>query len=585
METSKRGCLEEVSIRRDWLMIGAIVVAWFGAALLANPKGDFPLMDDWSYGRAVKTLLEEGRLHYDGWNTPTLFLQVLYGALFCLPFGFSFETLRISTLVAGLFGGLGVYVLLREASANRVVATFGSLTVMFNPSYVQHAFSFMTDVPFVALAVASAVFFLRALRTGALSDVALGTGLAACATLVRDIGLAIPLGYGVALFVTTFKSKPALVRASLPLGITLAVLLAYKAIIGYYGITPLLQNAVADFIVLRVKTEGATTVAWGVYQLSEAAFAHLALFVLPLVIVLAAYRLRRVDLNGRLRALLIISVPTFLLLVYWRFWPPSLPVRVFGIMDQVMHGTRPWAPSNEPHLFRQTVWLAEFVATALTLLLLTSVAAGSFRREPAGYRSEVKTGLFGVVTSFALLAPFLIDGRFQERYLLPAVPFFALSLVALSKPDIGELGWPRRILGLALGSALLLGYATISVLYMHDNLLWNRARWDAVAYLVTEKGVVPARIDGGLPVNGWFLFDAEGPLRERYANWRAQPPRWWRNDAADYRIAFDEDVVSEGPLGDSGQLSPGGRGQAIWARNFRGWLPGNHGAIVILRDR
>jgi len=308
-------------------------------------------------------------------------------------------------------------------------------------------------------------------------------------------------------------------------------------------------------------------------------------FMLPLVIVLSAYRLRLVELKGRSRILLIISVPAFLLLMYWRFWPPSLPVRVFGIMDQVMHGTRPWAPANEPHLFRQTVWLAEFVATALTLLLLTSVAAGSFRREATGYRSEVKTGLFGAVTAFALLAPFLIDGRFQERYLLPAVPFFAVSLVALSKPDIGELGWPRRIIGVASGTALLLGYATMSVLYAHDNLLWNRVRWDAVGYLVDKKEVAPARIDGGLSVNGWFLFDAEGPLRARYADWRTQPPRWWRNDAADYRIAFHEEVLLEGPLGDPRQTPSGEGSQAVWARNFRGWLPGNRGAIVVFRDR
>jgi hypothetical protein len=75
--------------------------------VLVNPTGNFPILDDWSYGRSVKTLVEQGTLQYDGWNAPTLFFQVLYGALFCLPFGFSFEALRISTLVAGLAGGLG----------------------------------------------------------------------------------------------------------------------------------------------------------------------------------------------------------------------------------------------------------------------------------------------------------------------------------------------------------------------------------------------------------------------------------------------------------------------------------------------
>ena len=390
MGSSKRGSLDEAPIRRDWLVMGAILVVWSAAVLLVNLKGNFPLMDDWSYGRAVKTLLDEGRLHYDGWNTPTLFLQVLYGALFCLPFGFSFETLRVSTLVAGLFGGLGVYVLLREASANRVIATSGSLAVLFSPSYAQHAFSFMTDVPFVALTVVSSVFFLRALRAGTLGDVVWGTGLAVCATLVRDIGLAVPLGYGLTLLATAPKSGRALVRASLPLAVALAVLLAYKASISYYGITPLLQNAVTDYIALRFKTEGWASVARGAFQLSEASFAHSALFVLPMVVVLSAYRLRVVELNGRWNKLLMLSVPLILLLIVWRFWPPYLPVRVFGIMEPVMHGTRPWNPSNEPQLFRQTIWLLEFVAIS-TDVVASDVGCGglfqaracrvSFRRE------------------------------------------------------------------------------------------------------------------------------------------------------------------------------------------------------------
>ena len=125
----------------DRLVLLGLAGLWFILVLIVDPRGDFPLLDDWSYARSVKTLIEEGRLYYDGWNTPTLTFQVLYGALFCLPFGFSFEALRIASLVAGLAGVLGTYALLREASASVFVAVIGSMTLMFNPGYFQHAFT------------------------------------------------------------------------------------------------------------------------------------------------------------------------------------------------------------------------------------------------------------------------------------------------------------------------------------------------------------------------------------------------------------------------------------------------------------
>ena len=118
-------------------------------------------------------------------------MQVLYGALFCLPFGFSFEALRISVLLAGLAGGLATYAFLRQASGTKVIAALGALVFMLNPVYFQHSFTFMTDVPFAALSVMSGVFYLRALRTGSSRDAAVGTALACAATLIRQIGLAI----------------------------------------------------------------------------------------------------------------------------------------------------------------------------------------------------------------------------------------------------------------------------------------------------------------------------------------------------------------------------------------------------------
>src|SRR5260370_17820372 len=145
-------------------MVLLIVTIWIVVALLIDPRGEFPLNDDWAYAAAVKTLLGGGGIRLSGWTTVNLIAQVLWGALFCLPFGFSFTALRISTLVLGLTGVLALYGLLREGDADHGTALFGALLLAFNPLYLVLSYTFMSDVPFIAFSILSFYFLLRGMR-------------------------------------------------------------------------------------------------------------------------------------------------------------------------------------------------------------------------------------------------------------------------------------------------------------------------------------------------------------------------------------------------------------------------------------
>src|SRR6187551_900227 len=87
-----------------WPMLLGLI--WICMVALTNPVGNFPLNDDWAYGYSVQRLLEQGHIRFSDWTGPNLFGQVLWGLLFCLPFGFSFTALRLSTAVLGLVGVL-----------------------------------------------------------------------------------------------------------------------------------------------------------------------------------------------------------------------------------------------------------------------------------------------------------------------------------------------------------------------------------------------------------------------------------------------------------------------------------------------
>ena len=123
-----------------------LAAVWCVMTLLVNPVGNFPLNDDWSYGHAVQSLVERGTLRFTGWTSMPLVVQVLWGALFCFPFGFSFTVLRLSTLVLGLAGVLAAYELLCEAGSRRGLAICGALLLAVNPIYFGLSHTFMTDV-------------------------------------------------------------------------------------------------------------------------------------------------------------------------------------------------------------------------------------------------------------------------------------------------------------------------------------------------------------------------------------------------------------------------------------------------------
>jgi hypothetical protein len=119
--------------RRPHAGIALLVGAWLALVLLANPTGSFPLNDDWSFSKAVENLVDHGRLAFTGWTSMTLVAQVLWGAAFCLPFGFSFLALRLSTVVLGAIGIVAAYALLRELGTARRIGLLGAAVIGLNP--------------------------------------------------------------------------------------------------------------------------------------------------------------------------------------------------------------------------------------------------------------------------------------------------------------------------------------------------------------------------------------------------------------------------------------------------------------------
>ena len=102
-----------------WLWPALLGLIWISMVVVVNPIGNFPLNDDWAYGYSVRALVEQGEIRFSDWTATNLIAQVVWGALFCLPYGFSFTALRLSTAVLGFAGILATVRSTRAQCASR----------------------------------------------------------------------------------------------------------------------------------------------------------------------------------------------------------------------------------------------------------------------------------------------------------------------------------------------------------------------------------------------------------------------------------------------------------------------------------
>jgi hypothetical protein len=549
--------------------------AWALTVLAVDPRGEFPLIDDWSYARTVRGLLDAGRLEYDGWASPTLLFHVLYGAAFSLPTGFSMTTLRVSTLVAAFVAVLGIYRLLRHVGATVPLAAFGAAVVMFDPVFVQHAFTFMTDVTFLALEVLALLFFVRYFKSGRPTDVAAATIVSVCATLVRDIGIAIPLAAAAAQWLTQRAASRRWMLAAASAAVTVVALIGYKWTLQALDIVSPLHGMFERHIGARVEGLGPTRLLKDAAWTSVGVFEKVALAALPLVVLAAR---RPAGLRGR-PPLTIACIVVAVAACYAVVQLPRTGGADIGFFSMWPVGLLNGATWDQQALFTTVLArLTDYVAPIAAAGLACALAAATWLAFRRGEREAAPSTVtvFTVICALLLIAPVAAYGSFFPRYILPFLPLVALALIPLATAAHRAMSSLQRWTNVA-AVFLLAAYAALSMAATHDYLAWNRTRWEAIRFLVEEQRVPPASIDGGFEAMGWYLFNVPGPVRERFINWssnRSVRP-FWANDRALYFVIFAGAPASPQYMAPDAEV--------VWRKGFRACLPGRSGAIEIRR--
>jgi hypothetical protein len=489
--------------KADSICLLLIALIWVTAVLLVNPIGDFPLNDDWAYGSAVRTLVETGELRLSDWTGANLIAQVVWGALFCLPLGFSFTALRLSTLVLGLVGVLATYGLLREARVPAGLALFGALVLAFSPIYFALSFTFMSDVPFAAIATAASWLLLRGLHRDSCLEIVGGLALAGVAILIRQVGLALPFAFAAAYAVRYGLSIRRLLGAMLPVSAGFALQMGFEAWLRQSHRLPVNFGSQIDTLQMQLHQTW-PFILGDATKITFYAFIYTGFFLFSFLIATHAWSSDRSSYS--------------LLPVFGGIAVATTAVLAVCMKLMPLHGNilnkgglgccDPWGgdPSRAPSYFWISVtFIGVMGAILLVIELWRSIISVLFMRKNYKEHYPLAFALVAITVAFAPL-PFLGLGPhgFYDRYLIVFLPWLMLTVVATNSSTTN---FHPSDVPLLVSTASLLVIAAFAVAATHDYLAANRVRWVALNQLMSVDGVRPERIEGGFEFHGWYLYD------------------------------------------------------------------------------
>ena len=152
-------------IRRLHLQAPFCAIAVLVCALISRPFTTMSVADDGPYIIMAQTLAATGHIVYNGWASAMIVLQLYLAAAFIKLFGFSFTTVRMSTLLIAMLAAFVLQRTLVRANVSERNATIGTLALVLSPLYLMLSVTFMSDITGL-FAIALCIYgCLRALQS------------------------------------------------------------------------------------------------------------------------------------------------------------------------------------------------------------------------------------------------------------------------------------------------------------------------------------------------------------------------------------------------------------------------------------
>ena len=592
-----------------------VLIAWGVAVALVGVGGEFPLSDDWAYAHVVRSLCEGRGFDFLPWTGASLVLQALYGAAACKLAGFSHETLRATTLVLSVLGIASFHALLRQLGASVRTATAGSVVLAFSPLWFSLSFTFMTDVPFAALAITAAWLYVRAFGRRSRSGLLLAGTVAAASFLVRQHALSIAVAAAAAALwpsPDTSRSRAQhspsgdarsrhdhaplawsarLLDAAAALALPLVTAAAYTLWVATGTDVPLAVHnklgeavttsplAMAGAAFRGLSTLGFLFLPWALtMRLDARGERRVFAGVLAALAAVAAFLFVREGasmfyLTNVLDDFSVGAVTTRDALFLAQPAGPGAGAFFHAVLTALSLASAaalvarlatalPAARTRESGMLESTTVVVTSAAQAAGTRRVSSIAVGRASLAVIGATRDARPALFCMLALLLSALGTLVQAHYYfDRYLLVLLPLAIASVVAVSPP-------PRLAWGLVAALAAMSFY---SIAGTHDYMQWNRARWSLLTEL-EASGVTPRQIDGGVEYNAArlaaLLRTAPTDAQARSGQPASAKSWWWVVDD-EWIVAFRE-IDGYAPTD---------------SRRYSRWLPPGEGRVLTLRRR
>ena len=484
------------------LLLGLVLLV----AIIAGPQGNFPLNDDRLYGEAVRNLVEKGQFSIICSNAFD-FIPIYFGWIVCeVTGGFSYETLRWTTIAFNLFGVAGLFAALRELNCSNKVSTLLSSAYAFNPFTTNLALSFMTDVPSLAFTNWSLFAALRAMKTNCIASWLTCVLLATAAVSVRQSALVFLAPFYICAFFSLRKpSEKALMIASaaIPIG-------AYLFLQKWLAEATQFAGSYDDFsAVLKNSLISIVLDPAGLLSSISQHFCYLGIFLAPLTLPLTILAFRKWKQNkirllvSVILSLTLIVVPLLLAqMKHNSFMPYSLNLFYPPILGcYALIGGVPVWKADHLKVFTYVCDIAAFL-----LFVNLSLATFLFTTTKETIKSDentVPSTAFGILAKFDLEKIFLIlmlvcvmAGLVVQLRAANLDRYFLLALAPLIlyiAPLWNQLQVKRLLI---LSAVMTMALAVYGILTTNDCMNFTRGQWAATDKL-ESLGIASSRIDGG----------------------------------------------------------------------------------------
>jgi 4-amino-4-deoxy-L-arabinose transferase-like glycosyltransferase len=564
-----------------WWAPLAIFVLFAASALFINPLGDFPVNDDWIYGKAAQSLAQTGKLDMIA-SCASCFLHIYLGAFACKMFGASYSVLRILTLAIAFVGSLSLYGALRELRLKAPVALVGALIFAFNPLFMNLAYSYMTDV--AALSFNNLYFYLllKAMRTNS-KALEWTSGLVLVASIaIRQTAVVLVAANACLLLFSWCKRKPSI---NLLLSLIILPLAATKGLSYWMSMSTEFVEGFSWYqdqfalVIKQLLHAPLKMVLPFTFSLGQLA-CYVGLFCAPLLVCFvpslkelfarAGLQLKAAKIGAfwyALAAFIVTAGVVQAMAVYNRLMPfnqnllrmPNVGAStIMGIsIAPVSASFRQWLTLSSSLLgFFFVAIMGACLERTIRLIAkvfrknnTSSLETSSLEKSTYYVRAKQAILVMGALvfsTGFLMLQMQILD---LDRYYLMAVA-----------PAVLALGLTWSWLGAKLNKLVSFSLVAVMLFYSvaatQDYMAWNRARWEALVAL-EKTGVSSREIDGGSEYN--FVRDLSlsrsmdlGPGKHQINNRGAKPRsdwRWWPINGEKYIVSFstipDYDVIDK----------------------------------------